>query len=90
MRFDASIDLTLGQRRHWMGTPAGAVSAVGVAVRALPGAGWIDVEYCGDAPGDRVLRLYPQGRSRGADGAEWDRLGDEITRTVRHALHGPR
>ena len=52
-RFDASLSLTA---QHLAGTlhegrPHEAVEAVGEAVRALPGAAFVDCEWCGALPG---------------------------------------
>lgn len=84
--FDACIDLTVHN------VPAGvpsdvAVSRVRAAVEKLPGAAWISVEWCGEAPESPLwLRLFKAGNGQQQSGGAWDVLADKITATMRDAL----
>ena len=84
--FDACIDLTIHN------VPAGISSVVAVArvreaVEKVPGAGWVSVEWCGDAPASGLwLRLFKQGNGQQQSGGEWDLLADQITVIMRDAL----
>ena len=86
--FDACLDLTV--RVVPGGTPPKvAVERVRSAVQALPGAAWISVEWCGDAPGEsRWLRVFPEGEGAEQWDGTWADLRERITATVRHALDG--
>ena len=81
-QFDASIDLTT----HTV--PAGLQSAVAIArvhsaVQAVDGAGWVSVEWCGDAPARLPwLRVYQPGDGRAKIGGEWDAIAS-LVRLVR-------
>jgi hypothetical protein len=46
--FDASVDLTVHTVPGHL-DPSQAVARVRAAVESLPGAGWVSVEWCGDA-----------------------------------------
>lgn len=59
--FDVCIDLTVHIVPAGI-SPAVAVARVREAVERVPGAGWISVEWCGDAPASAPwLRLFRQG-----------------------------
>ena len=85
MQFDAAIDLTPAIAGK-LG-PGDAVRLAGDAVRSLPGAGWIDVEWCGGAPGNLAwMRLYQPGRSQPQVGGDWDTLARLVEEAVVAAL----
>jgi hypothetical protein len=84
-RFDASIDLT--DRLVPPGAdPYAAISRVRTAVEALPGSGWVSMEWCASAPGSSWLRLYRPGYAEAMAGGEWDALGDLVEGVVREAV----
>ena len=64
-----------------------AVARVRTAVEAMPGAGWISVEWCGDAPGEsRWLRVFPAGDGREQWDGVWEGVWERIATAVRDAL----
>ena len=86
--FDACIDLTVRTVPEAI-APGDAVERVRSAVEALPGAGWISVEWHGDAPG-RWLRVFPVGVAREQEDGEWAELAERITATVYETLGADR
>ncbi len=86
--FDACIDLTMRTVPEGIAPPV-AVERVRSAVEELPGAEWISVEWCGDAPGD-WLRVFPAGVGREQEDGEWAELAERITATVHEALGADR
>ena len=85
MEFDVSVDLVAGHLPQGL-APTDAVRRVRAAVEALPGAMWVSVEWCGDAPAIRWLRLYRRGRGEEMKGDPWDRLRNEVKVAVAQAL----
>ncbi len=85
MEFDASIDLVASQVPDWL-PPEDAVRRVREAVEALPGAGWVSVEWCGNAPHVRWIRLYRPGHGAVMEGPPWDHLQARIEAVVGHAI----
>ena len=88
-RFDASLSLTV---RHLAGTlheglPREAVEAVREAVRALPGAAYVDVAWCGNLPGNwAVLDRLEMVEEPKHDPADLRRLKAAVEETVTEAL----
>ena len=76
--FDALIDLDRGA------SPA-AVEAVATAVRALPGANWINVEVHPAATGLHA-RLFPAGRSEEPAAEPWPALRLQVLEAAQAAL----
>ena len=61
LQFDASVDLTEHNIPPGM-PPTVAVERAREALRALTGAGWVSVEWCGGAPaGASWARVYKRG-----------------------------
>jgi hypothetical protein len=63
MKFDASIDLVAGHLPEGLPPQEGVRRARG-AVEAVPGAGWVSVEWCGHIPAVKWIRLYKIHTSR--------------------------
>ena len=82
--FDACIDLTTRTVPAGM-APPDAVARVRSAVEALPGAGWISIEWSGDVPGD-WLRVFPAGVGSEQEEGEWADLREQIIATMQQAL----
>lgn len=85
MAFDVSIDLVAAL------IPDGCPPREGVrlareAVEALPGAGWVSVEWCGDFPPVRWLRLYRPGRAEVMEGGPWDQLRAQVEAAIAKAV----
>lgn len=85
MEFDASIDLVADH------LPEGLPSRDGVqrareAVEALPGAGWISIEYCGHYPPGEWIRLFRPGRGEVMEGGPWDQLRANVVATIAAAM----
>ena len=58
-------------------------------MRGLPGAGWIDVEWCGDTPHtDDFIRVYELGRGRVMAGTEAAVIQFVVGAAVWRALAG--
>lgn len=84
--FDCSIDLTMHTVPSTV-PPDQAIRRVRKAIEALPGAGWISVTWCGDAPPELPwLRLYQPGEGGEQTGNEWDALATDIRAATRGAL----
>ncbi|MBD0273280.1 MAG: hypothetical protein ICV73_15305 [Acetobacteraceae bacterium] len=95
MAFDVAITLIDHLREAGLGADrtAEAVRAVRAAVRSLPGAGWIGVEYVGPwADGWVWMRraewvtVYRRWSAAPPEGPEWDRLRGSVEEMVRLAL----
>ena len=89
MVFDASIGLTAARLATSALNPADAVMAVRAAVRCLPGADHVDVEWLGEVPAyveDRWLAVYVPGRSERLPDAEADRARSAIEAAITAAL----
>ena len=86
--FDASIDLTI----HTVppGTqPSVAVERVRDAVADLPGARWVSVEWCGDAPASLPwIAVYEPGNAVPMTGGAFAAVAMRIEQTVRRVLLG--
>ncbi len=84
--FDACLDLTVRMLPGGV-APDAAVGRVRTAVEALPGAGWVSVEWCGDTPGEsRWLRVFPAGRGGEQHDGAWAELRERIAAAARQAL----
>jgi hypothetical protein len=89
--FDALI--SLGAYNLPLGTdPSAVVVAVHMAVSALPGAGWIDVQHLEVPLGSdcRWLEMFPRGGSEPMVGADWRQLRDLVQRLVLEVASGAR
>ena len=82
--FDVCLDLTVRTVPEGM-APQIAVERVRSAIEALPGAGWVSVEWCGHAP-SRWLRVFPAGVGSEQEDGEWAELRERITATMQEAL----
>jgi hypothetical protein len=85
MEFDASIDLVADHLPKGLSSNE-AVQRAREAVEALPGAGWISVEYCGDIPSVRWIRLFQRGRGKVMEGGLWDQLQADVEATIAAAM----
>ena len=85
-RFDASIDLVDSLVPVGM-PPLEAMSRVRKAVMAIPGAGWISVDYAGLSPSalPRVM-LYEPGRAMPRADGPWEGQSGVVMAVVRQAL----
>ena len=63
-----------------------AVERVRAAIGSLPGACWVSVEWHGDIPAVRWLRVFRRSNSIEPDGPEWDALRRRIAATVEEVL----
>ncbi len=89
--FDATVTLFAHHLKDspLQGLPHGAVAeAVGTVVRAVPGAGWVDVEHAGGALPEPLRhrspldRLYAAGSSVVPQGPEWDVMRERIETAI--------
>ena len=90
LSFDATIDVSAARlAEHGLRADA-AARAVRHAVRAMPGAGWIDVEAGGDLPLSlEWCVVYPGGTWMIPDTDEWRALQERVRRVCEEALaHG--
>jgi hypothetical protein len=87
MEFDASIDLVAHQLPEGLPPPE-ATRRARAAVEALPGAGWISVEWCGHFPVAAAgwVRVYWRGRGEVMEGRSWRDLQAVIGAEVAAAL----
>jgi hypothetical protein len=86
-RFDASADLTVHSVSADL-EPGQAVFRVRTAVESLPSAGWVFVEWCGDAPATLSwVTLYEPGRAAPQSGGPYDAIAALVGHTVRQVLH---
>lgn len=97
--FDATVDL-LAHHLDRAGIPEDrsqeAMSAVREALRSLPGAQWVDVDYLGrldpvllGPDADRWLTLYSPGRGASkVEGPQWQQLRLAVEEAMRRALEG--
>ena len=84
--FDVSIDLSADSIPPGL-PPLVAVERVREAVKAIAGAGYVDVEWCGATPpSDAALRVYQPGQAHPLSGPLGERLGRWIRDEVRRAL----
>ena len=84
--FDVSIDLTTDAIPPGL-PPLVAVERVREAVKAIAGAGYVDVEWRGGSPpSDAAVRVYQPGQAHPLAGALGERLGRWIRDEVRRAL----
>ena len=84
--FDISINLTAEAIPPGL-PPLVAVERVREAVKAIAGAGYVDVEWCGGArPSGAAVRVYQPGQAHPLGGASAERLGRWIRNEVRRAL----
>jgi hypothetical protein len=90
MEFDASIDLFADHLPDGLSSKEG-VERAREAVEALPGAGWISVEYCGHYQPGEWIRIFRPGRGEIMEGGLWDQLQANVAATVAEAMskHGP-
>lgn len=96
--FDAIIDLTVHHLAA-AGLPdtrsSEALAAVRSGIQAMPGAGWIDVEYLGAMPlslvqaaEDRWIRVFKAWNAVPPEGPEWTKLRQDIEARLWEALRG--
>ena len=84
--FDASVDLTRHSVPRGM-APAVAVERTREALGALAGAGWVSVEWCGEAPTDADwVRVYKPGATESLPIPAGDAVLALLKITVRKAL----
>ena len=84
--FDASIDLTDQAIPAGM-APTEAVGRVLRAVGAIPGAGWVSVDYAGKAPaGLPLVRLFTPGTASAQTEGRWAGQAGMVQAVARFAL----
>ena len=86
MEWDASIDLVAAHLAPGIRVPGEAADRVRAAVESLPGACWASVEWHGDIPAVRWLRVFRKGNSLEPDSPDWDALRRRIALTIEEVL----
>lgn len=95
LEFDASVALHNHLRDAGVprGQEAEAVEAVRSALRSMPGAGMVDVEYVGPCPPDlrffceaEWVTLYRRWNATPMQGGEWELLRQSTVDTIKRAL----